>query len=183
MRLPPRYLLTTARGEATANILPDGTVLVAGGSDNNGNALASAELYLPVTLTPPGLVSIALSPLNPSITAGVSQHFTATGTFSDNSTQTLASAYWSSSASAFGTVTSDVGNYGTALGVAQGSATVSACMGTICGSTTLTVASPTSAPPVIQGLAPGSGSAEFTERGGIRQPTGSFAVLGIITFT
>jgi hypothetical protein len=152
----PTGSLTTARGEPTATLLPNGQVLVAGGMDVNGNLLASAELYQPATLTPPGLVSIGLSPLNPSITAGVSQRLAATGTFNDNSTQTLASATWTSSDSTIATLTSDASNFGAAFGVALGSATVSACTGSICGSTTLTVAAATPAPPEIAGLAPGS---------------------------
>jgi len=133
-------------------------VLIAGGADNTGNPSGSAELYQPATLTPPGLVSIALAPANPSLTAGVSQPFTATGTFTDNSTQTLASATWSSSNNSVATVTSDVSNFGGAYGFAPGSATVSACTGSVCGSATITVASAAPLPPAIVGLAPGSAS-------------------------
>jgi hypothetical protein len=151
--------LNVDRYDATATLLSNGAVLVVGGGDENGNLLASAELYQPSTLTPPGLVSIALAPANPSLTAGLSQRFTATGNFSDNSTQTLASATWISSASSVATVTSDASNFGNAFGVAPGTATISACTGSICGSTTLTVGAPTSSPPEIVGLAPGSGMA------------------------
>ena len=154
----PTGVLNTARAEPTSTLLPSGMVLVAGGLDNESNPLASAELYQPATLTPPGLVSIALTPLNPSITAGVSQRFVATGTFGDNSTQTLASATWSSSANPVAAVTNDASNYGAAFGVGQGSATASACTGTVCGSTTVTVSPQAPLPPDIQGLAPGSGT-------------------------
>jgi hypothetical protein len=147
--------LNTPRGDPLTTLLPSGQVLIAGGMYDN-IPTGSAELYQPATLTPPNLVSIAVAPANPSITAGVSQRFTATGTFSDNSTQTLASAAWSSSANGVATVTSDVSNFGTAFGVAQGSAIVSACTGTICGTTTLTVGAQTPLPPVVDGLAPGS---------------------------
>jgi N-acetylneuraminic acid mutarotase len=37
--------LATARAYHTATLLPNGTVLIAGGHDTNGNVLASAELY------------------------------------------------------------------------------------------------------------------------------------------
>src|SRR5208283_2871585 len=154
----PTGILNTSRGGATATLLPNGSVLVAGGSSGATDVfLASAELYQPVTFTPTGLVSIALSPINPSVTAGASQQLTATGIFTDNSTQTLASATWSSSAGGTATVTSDVTNFGAAYGVVQGSTTVSACTGTICGTATLTVSTLPPAPPQIQGLAPGSG--------------------------
>jgi N-acetylneuraminic acid mutarotase len=43
--------LTTARDGHTATLLPSGQVLVAGGADTGGNALASAERYDPATNT------------------------------------------------------------------------------------------------------------------------------------
>ena len=153
--------LSTARGGSTETLLITGTVLLAGGSDNNGNALASAELYQPNTLAPSGLVSITISPANTSIFVGSSQQFVATGTFGDSSTQSLASATWSSSNSAIASLTNDATNFGNAMGVAQGAATVSACTGSICGSTTLTitVGSGTAPVPSITSLSPASGPA------------------------
>jgi hypothetical protein len=149
--------LNTPRAGATATLLDGGAVLFSGGMDYNGNVLASGELYQPSTLTPPGLVSITLNPLNPSLSVGVVQQFTATGTFSDNSTQTLASATWSSSAGSVATITNDASNYGNAFGVAPGSATISACAGPVCASTTITVSSAGVAPDVIS-LSPESGT-------------------------
>src|SRR5437764_11520626 len=43
--------LGTARGSHSATLLPNGTVLVAGGHDSSGGFLSSAELYDPVTGT------------------------------------------------------------------------------------------------------------------------------------
>jgi hypothetical protein len=43
--------LNTGRSQHTATLLPNGKVLVAGGLDNNNNALASAELYDPASGT------------------------------------------------------------------------------------------------------------------------------------
>jgi len=43
-------MMTTARSMPTANVLADGRVLVAGGVGSDANALASAELYDPVTM-------------------------------------------------------------------------------------------------------------------------------------
>jgi hypothetical protein len=41
--------LITGREKHTATLLPDGSVLIAGGSDGRGKALASAEVYNPAT--------------------------------------------------------------------------------------------------------------------------------------
>jgi hypothetical protein len=120
-----------------ATLLNDGSVLVSGfiGGPPLGPA---AQLYPPKTFTPPGLVSIALTPGNPSISVGSTQSFIATGTFSDNSTQQLASVTWSSSNSAIVTIGNDASNRGTAFAASAGSVTVNACAGTVCGSATLT---------------------------------------------
>ncbi len=48
-RFADRASLSTFRGDHTATVLPDGWVLVVGGSDQSGQALASAEVYNPVT--------------------------------------------------------------------------------------------------------------------------------------
>ena len=130
--------LSTVRVAPAAALLGNGNVLVAGGMGANGTLLSSAELYTPSTLVPAGLQSIQVTPANPSIVAGGSQQLVATGTFS-NGTEILASATWSSSDPAIATVSSDVGNHGNAYGVAAGSTTITACTGTVCGSTTLTI--------------------------------------------
>ena len=116
----------------TAALLKNGTVLVGGGFvDLRSDVTASAELYQPTTLTPVGLASITINQSTTSISPSGTQHFTATGVFSDSSTQTLASATWSSSASSVATISNDAGNYGNAVAVALGTATISACTGTI----------------------------------------------------
>ena len=84
------------------------------------------------------LVSIAVTPTNPSIAVGGHQQFTATGTYSDGSYQNLTnSATWTSSATSIATINSA----GLATGVAAGNATITATYGSVYGSTTLTVTS------------------------------------------
>ena len=144
--------LATARQVHTATLLLDGTVLVAGGWSGSNSGLTSAELYQPGTLAPVNLVSISVGPVSPTLIVGKSLALAATGTFSDKSTQKLASAIWSSSDNTVATVTNDSGsnsgmtndstNSGVVFGLAVGSSTVSACTGAICGSTTGTVLSP-----------------------------------------
>jgi hypothetical protein len=130
--------MSTGRYLQTATRLLDGTVLVAGGG--NSVVLASAEVYTPASLIPTNLVSITVMPTNPSVYVGDSLSFSAIGTFSDNSTEILTSATWSSSDNNVASITNDATNYGNAFAVGAGSATVNACTGTICGSTSLTVA-------------------------------------------
>ena len=132
--------LNTARYLHTASRLNNGMGLIAGGYNSSGY-LASAELYLPDTLTPPNLVSISLSPTGPTVPLDAAQQFIATGTFSDSSTEQLASVTWSSSGAAVVSITDDASNLGAAYALGAGAATVSACAGAVCGSTTLTVGS------------------------------------------
>src|ERR1700733_5279889 len=89
-----------------------------------------------LTVTPPILVSIAVTPASPSIVNGGTQQFTATGTYSDNSQQNLSSsATWSSS----NTVVATINSTGLATAASIGSTTIQATSGSINGSTTLTV--------------------------------------------
>ena len=98
-----------------------------------------------LTVTAPVLQSIAVTPANPSVALGLTQQFTATGTYSDNSQQNLTSTVtWSSSLSTIATINSS----GLASTVAQGTTTITATSGTISGSTTLTVTAP-----VLQSIA------------------------------
>ena len=64
----------------------------------------------PVTKT---LVSLALTPLNPSLPRGTVQQFTATGTYSDGSTQDLTtSVSWTSSDTSVATISNAAGSNG-----------------------------------------------------------------------
>jgi uncharacterized protein YjdB len=95
------------------------------------------------------LQSIAISPDSPSLTGGAQQQLTATGTFSDNSTQDITSSVtWSSSA----TDVINVDATGLAkAGTGAGTATITATDSTtgVNGSTTATV---TAAKPVLQSI-------------------------------
>jgi trimeric autotransporter adhesin len=136
----PAGSMNTARYLHTAARLNNGMGLIAGGYNSSGY-LASAELYLPDMLTPPNLVSISLSPTGPTVPLDAAQQFIATGTFSDSSTEQLASVTWSSSDAAVVSITDDASNLGAAYALGTGAATVSACAGAVCGSTSLTVSS------------------------------------------
>jgi len=86
---------------------------------------------------PPTLTSIAVTPATPSVAAGLTQQFKATGTYSNNTTQDLtATATWSSSNAEYATITSPGG---LATTLKQGSTNITATVGSVSGSTTLTV--------------------------------------------
>ena len=80
-----------------------------------------------LTITGPMLISIKITPANPSIAIGASQQFTATGTYSDASTQDLTSTViWRSSNNMVATISNAAGSKGLAVGVRNGVATISA---------------------------------------------------------
>ena len=85
---------------------------------------------------PPTLNSISVTPANPNIATGATQQFTATGTYSDGSTQNLTSQVtWTSSNTSVATINSA----GLASGATPGSTTITAAFSGTPGLTTLTV--------------------------------------------
>jgi hypothetical protein len=82
------------------------------------------------------LKSIAVTPANPSLPKGETQQFTAIGTYSDNTTQNLTSQVtWASATHSAATISAT----GLATAVATGTSRISATLGSITGSTALTV--------------------------------------------
>jgi uncharacterized protein YjdB len=94
-----------------------------------------------LTVSSATLSSLAITPVNPSVTLGTPQQFTATGTFSDNSTQDVTlNTHWSSSSSGVATVANGPGSAGLATTVGKGSTAIGANSGgVIAPATTLTV--------------------------------------------
>jgi uncharacterized protein YjdB len=93
-----------------------------------------------LTVTAAALSSIAVTPPNPSIAKGTTKAFTATGTYSDGSTQDITNqVLWGSSSIAVATVSNASGSQGTATGTGIGATTISATLGGKIGKTTLTV--------------------------------------------
>jgi 6-phosphogluconolactonase (cycloisomerase 2 family) len=85
-----------------------------------------------LTVTPASLVSIAVTPVNPSIPAGLTVPFTATGTYSDGTTQDLTgAAMWNSANPAVATITNTPTSSGIATGVAAGTSIITATVGNI----------------------------------------------------
>ena len=93
-----------------------------------------------LTVSAAVLRSIAVTPANPSVPKGGTEQFTATGTYSDNSTQSLTSQVtWVSATSSVATISDSSGSQGLATGLALGTSSVSATLNGLTGSTVLTV--------------------------------------------
>ena len=131
----------------------DGTVATIGASGMltakaSGQCSAVAKVgtvtgSLAVVVTT-ALISVAITPANPSIAAGTQQQFIATGTYSDNSTQNLTSKVtWASSNTSVATISTTSPTMGLTSAVSAGTTTISATLGSISGSTVLTVTSAT----------------------------------------
>jgi len=104
---------------------------------NSTNGIAASTQSAPLSGVGISLVSIAVTPASTSVTATKTVQFTATGTFSDNSTQDLTnSVNWSSSSTSIATINAN----GLATGVtAGGPITITATSGNIFGTGQLTV--------------------------------------------
>ncbi len=122
---------TIAAGGKASAIGAGSTTISATSGSISGTATLSVS---PASVT---LQSIAVTPVNPTIVAGTSQQFIATGTFSNSTTQDLtAQVTWSSSATSIATIAQN----GKASAVGAGSTTITATSGGKSGTTTLTVA-------------------------------------------
>ncbi len=113
-----------------------------------GSAFITAELGPwsgtgVVTVVPPTLVSLAVTPATATAISGQTRQFTCTGTFSDGSTEDLTTTVlWMSSDPAAATVSNALGSAGLATAVAGGSSTISVLSGALTAGATLTVTEP-----------------------------------------
>src|SRR6266699_1344748 len=118
---------------------------VAGGAPTITATLGLVSGNTTLTVTNATLSSIAVTPTNPSIANGTTRQFTATGTYSDFTTQDLTTQVtWSSSNNTVATISNAGGSQGLATSVAAGGPiTITATFGSVSGNTTLTVTAAT----------------------------------------
>ena len=110
----------------------------------------------------PTLVSINITPANPTIGLGATQQFTVTGTYSDGTTRTLSgSGNWQSSNTSVATINTS----GLATAVSSGTTTISVSSGTISGSTVLTVANALKSIAVTPATVAPTGTQQLTATG------------------
>ncbi len=125
---------------------------VAGGSTTIQASSSIVSGTTTLTVQAATLISLAVTPANSSVAKGSTKQYTATGTYSDNSTQNLTgSVVWTSSNTGVASITTG----GLATGVAAGTATIQATLGSVAGSTGLTVTATTT--PTITTISPTSG--------------------------
>ncbi len=118
----------------------------AAGTTTISASFASLVGSTPLTVTGPVLASIAVTPADPTLAKGLTRQFTATGTYTDGSTGYLTSAVtWASSSTATATISAG----GLSMAVSPGTSTLSATLGSVVGSTTLTVVPATLASIVV----------------------------------
>jgi 6-phosphogluconolactonase (cycloisomerase 2 family) len=119
-----------------------GTLKTLPGSPLPLPARASFSGFAPILKTSTAtLVSLAIKPNNPQFifTSGVSLQFTALGTYNDGSTRYLtASVTWDSSDSAVATISNTPGSSGLTAVVGSGQSTITASLGGVSATTTLT---------------------------------------------
>jgi len=104
------------------------TLECAGAATDTSSSFATAS----VTVSSAPLASINVTPANPSVSAGTTQQFAATGINSLNQTTPLSSVVWSSNGAAINAAT------GLASCALEGVSTITATSGGVSGSTTLT---------------------------------------------
>ena len=106
------------------------------GSSTISASFSGMNASAPLQVTSATLNSITISPYLPTFPVGGFQQFTATATFSDGSSQDLTNGVsWGSDNSTVASISSS----GMASGVAAGAANLSACVGSVCDSTSVTV--------------------------------------------
>jgi Big-like domain-containing protein len=106
--------------------------------------LGSVSATVTLTVTNATLSSITVAPATQTIPIGGQAGYTATGLFSDSSSQDITSiCKWTSGNTSIATVGSGGGSLLTATGVAPGTTSINATFGSVTGSATLTVDSAT----------------------------------------
>jgi hypothetical protein len=135
-----------ARGVATG-LSPGTTTITARVGAVSGSTV--------LTVTDAVLTSISVTPTNPRVAAGTMVPFVATGIYSDQSTRNLTNAAaWTSSNPQVAQVSAARGSKGLTTALAAGTAEIRAAVGSMAGTTTLTVTAATLAAVQVTPIAP-----------------------------
>jgi streptogramin lyase len=144
--------VATIASGGNATVLTYGTTTI---SAAYGSITGSTAMTVISTAS---LKSIQVTPVTPSILLGAFQQFLATGINFNGTPQNLtASVTWASSSTAVATISNTAGSNGKASSVAAGETTITAALGSLTGSTILTITAPIQNPlayttPVVAAL-------------------------------
>ena len=134
--LPPGFSALSSSGVITGVPTTVGTSSFTVQVADSASRVQTRALSLVVTPEGVTLESIAVAPVNPTVAINATQPFQAVGTYNDGSTQNLSAAVtWSSGT----TVIATISPAGIATGVSAGASLITATLGAVTGSTTLTV--------------------------------------------
>ncbi len=134
----PSVATIDSSGLATAVAVGTTTITATSSMSNSYSGDPSTSDSTTLTVTSAALLSISITPANPTLPPGTVQQFTATGTYSDGKGYDITSQVsWSSLDPSVATVSDS----GLATAVAAGTATVTATYESISGSTVVTVPS------------------------------------------
>src|SRR4029077_5292748 len=85
-----------------------------------------------LTVTAAALTSVALSPTSPTLAKGLTEQFTATGSYTDGSTANLTTQVtWASGTASVATISNTSGSQGLATTLAAGTTAITASLGGI----------------------------------------------------
>jgi len=127
--------ITAANPNRVTGHIPGTAILTA--------TVGSVTATFKLTVSDATITALTITPATPSVPKGLPSQFTASGTFSDSTTQDLTfDAVWASDAPTVATVSNDPASKGLAQALAIGTATISATFGSVSGSTPLTVTVP-----------------------------------------
>ncbi len=126
----------TSSNTSAATMNGNTATAVAAGTTQISAAFGGVTGSTGLTVTQAKLASLTVAPVNPVLVVGATQQFTATGNFSDGSTQDMTSVVtWNSSS----TSTATISTTGMATGQGGGTSTISATYGSVSASANLSV--------------------------------------------
>jgi len=165
--------LTSNPATATVSMTGLATALAKGATVISATSGGITGMTTLTVTAPAKLLSIALTPANPTIAKGTTVQLTAIGTYDDGVTMDVSSmATWTSSVAANATVSAA----GLVTGVASGAAAITATIGTVTASTTVTVTvavlTSIAVSPDMKTIATGT-TQQFTAIGTFMDPTTS----------
>src|SRR5207237_8948389 len=106
------------------------------GRTTSGSSSGAESVSAAFTVPTSALVSIAITPTAPTVPLGTTQQFTATGSYTDGSTQDMTSVVtWSSSAAAVVIISNASGTNGLATSAGEGTRNITATSGSVSTST------------------------------------------------